>query len=163
MAKKAKYRVLFVCSGNICRSPAAEGVALHHFELYGLDERFEVDSAGIMGGNFAGKPPDPRMLKAAAARGYDFSKLRARGLTPEDYSCFDLILAMDKGVLAEMREECPEQHLPRLRLFLDFAPEIKMREVPDPYYGAFNAFEKALDLCEAGVFGLMRALTARAE
>ncbi|MDR1425062.1 MAG: low molecular weight phosphotyrosine protein phosphatase [Azoarcus sp.] len=163
MAKKEKYRVLFVCSGNICRSPAAEGIALHHFELYGLDERFEVDSAGLMGDNFAGQPPDRRMLKAAAARGYNFAKLRARALVPADYGRFDLILAMDKGVLAEMREECPEQHLPRLRLFLDFAPDTKMREVPDPYYGAFNAFEQALDLCEAGVFGLMRALTAQAQ
>jgi protein-tyrosine phosphatase len=161
MAATPKIRILFVCTGNICRSPAAEGIALHIFELYGIDAECEVDSAGLSGQNFTGQAPDPRMQKAAAKRGYDLSKLRARGLTAEDYERFDLILAMDKNHLAYMHEECPERHRSHLRLFLDFTPEIAVREVPDPYYGAFDAFEKALDLIEVGVFGLMRALTSR--
>ena len=99
------------------------------------------------------------MLKAASARGYDLSKLRARGIKPADFENFDLILGMDDGHIEAMSYMCPPSLLPRIRLFLEFAPETKLREVPDPYYRQPEAFEIALDLIEAGVTGLINALT----
>ncbi|MDR2260920.1 MAG: low molecular weight phosphotyrosine protein phosphatase [Azoarcus sp.] len=162
MVKKEKTRILFVCSGNICRSPAAEGIALHHFELYGLEGKVEVDSAGLQGRHHARQAPDPRMLRAAAVRGYDLGKLRARGLEMADYGRFDLILGMDEGHIEAMKKACPAPFRSRLKLLLDFAPETGAREVPDPYYGTQQAFEAALDLIEQGVIGLVRELTERA-
>jgi protein-tyrosine phosphatase len=159
--EKGKFKILFVCTGNICRSPAAEGIALHHFELYGLKNRVIVDSAGLQGHDFAGHPPDQRMIKAAAARGYDISKLRARGLEMADYERFDLIIGMDKGHTRFMQQQHYRIFPSRLALLLDFAPETGLQEIPDPYYGTSQDFEKALDLCEQGVIGLLRDLTER--
>lgn len=152
-------RVLFVCSGNICRSPTAEGIARHLISTSGLESLIEVDSAGIQGYH-AGEAPDPRTRKIAAQRGYDLSTIRARKLEAEDYQRFDLLLAMDRGHLEQMMKNCPEVYRIKLRLFLEFAEEALEREVPDPYYGGPNGFEFVLDLCEQGVDGLLKQLVA---
>lgn len=152
-------RVLFVCSGNICRSPTAEGIARHLISTSGLESLIEVDSAGIQGYH-AGEAPDPRTRKIAAQRGYDLSTIRARKLEAEDYQRFDLLLAMDRGHLEQMMKNCPEVYRIKLRLFLEFAEEALEREVPDPYYGGPNGFEFVLDLCEQGVGGLLKQLVA---
>lgn len=151
-------RVLFVCTGNICRSPTAEGVARHLIATGGLESLIEVDSAGTQGFH-AGEAPDPRARKAAAQRGYDLAPLRARKLEAEDYQRFDLLLAMDRGHLEQMMRSCPEVYRVKLRLFLDFAEDAVLEEVPDPYYGGPNGFEYVLDLCEQGVDGLLQQLT----
>ncbi len=147
-------RVLFVCTGNICRSPTAEGVARHFIETGGLQHLVDVDSAATQGYH-VGEPPDPRAVQAAARRGYDLSGLRARKLIPQDYQRFDLLLGMDHGHLKIMKAACPEVYRPRLDLFLRFAPESEFDEVPDPYYGGAQGFDLVLDLCERAVAGLL--------
>lgn len=154
-------RVLFVCTGNICRSPTAEGIARHFIATGGLEGVIEVDSAGTQGFH-AGEPPDPRTRKVAAQRGYDLMPLRARKLEASDYQRFDLLLAMDRGHLEQMMRNCPEVYRVKLRLFLDFADDGVLEEVPDPYYGGPNGFEFVLDLCEKGVEGLLKQLTQSA-
>ena len=150
-------RVLFVCTGNICRSPTAEGVARYWLHMLGLDGVVTVDSAGI-GGSHAGEAPDARSQRVAAQRGYDLSRLRARRLTTDDFARFDLLLAMDKGHRDVMLRKAPPEHRDKVRLLLSFAPELGRREVPDPYYGGASGFDDALDLCEAGVRGLLDVL-----
>lgn len=134
-------RILFVCTGNICRSPTAEGVLRARAAARGLDG-LKVDSAGTHGYH-VGEPPDRRSIEAAARRGYDLSGLRARRLRPSDYDDFDLLLAMDRGHLRTLRDGSPSGEHSRLRLFLE-------RDVPDPYYGAAGGFEEVLDLIESG-------------
>lgn len=134
-------RILFVCTGNICRSPTAEGVMRALLEDAGLGH-VEVDSAGTHGYHI-GAPPDPRTQKAALKRGYDLSSLRARKVVPEDFFRFDHVLAMDAGHLHLLRRICPPEHSGKLSLFLH-------REVPDPYYGGTEDFELVLDLAEEG-------------
>lgn len=149
-------RVLFVCLGNICRSPLAQGVFEHQVAQAGLSGKFHADSAGT-GSWHIGDPPDSRSVTAAARRGIDLSKQRARQVSSADFSGFDLILAMDEANLARLREMAPEQDNHKLRLFLDGVPGITRREVPDPYYGGDDGFEVVLDLIEQG----SRALLAR--
>ncbi|NMG47018.1 low molecular weight phosphotyrosine protein phosphatase [Azoarcus communis] len=151
-------RVLFVCTGNICRSPTADGIARHVIATSGLEGLIEVDSAGIQGYH-AGEAPDPRTCKVAAQRGYDLSDLRARKIELRDYQQFDLILAMDRGHLDVMMRNCPEVYRPKLGLFLDFADDLPEEEVPDPYYGGPAGFDLVLDLCERGVEGLLSRLS----
>lgn len=153
-------RVLFVCTGNICRSPTAEGVARHFIEAGGLVGRIEVDSAGT-NGYHVGEAPDPRTQKAALRRGYDLSKLRARKLDQLDFQRFDLLLAMDRGHLDIMRRACPEIYRPRLGLFLEYARNSEFDEVPDPYYGGPMGFDAVLDMCEDGVKGLIETIRSR--
>ena len=148
-------RVLFVCTGNICRSPTAEGVARAFFEQAGLD--VDVDSAGIQGIH-AGEAPDPRSQKAAQRRGFDLSKLRARKIITADFELFDLILAMDHDHLAYLKRICPAEHQGKLKLFRDYMPGGVGLDVPDPYYGGESGFEHVLDLCEDGVGALRAAL-----
>lgn len=150
-------RILFVCTGNICRSPTAEGVAQHFILNGGLGHLIEVDSAGTHGYH-VGEAPDPRTVKAAARRGYDLSPLRARKVEPRDYQDFDLLLAMDRGHLELLRRDCPEVYRPKLALFMEFAPDAEFDEVPDPYYGGPQGFEAVLDMCESGVNGLLDRL-----
>lgn len=154
-------RILFVCLGNICRSPTAEAVvrALAAREL--PEVGLEVDSAGTAAYH-VGEPPDPRMQAAAARRGYELKALRARVVEPRDFERFDLILAMDRENLEVLHRRAPEQARERVRLFLEFSPDSEPREVPDPYYGGANGFEEVLDLVEAAARGLLGYLRQRA-
>lgn len=147
-------RVLFVCLGNICRSPTAEAVFRHLLAQSQAGPDIEVDSAGI-GDWHIGEPPDQRAQAAARRRGLDMSRIRARQIVHEDFALFDLILAMDRQNLAELKRRAPAQYRERVRLFLEFAPELETLEVPDPYYGGDAGFEAVLDLAEQAARGLL--------
>jgi protein-tyrosine phosphatase len=153
-------RILFVCLGNICRSPTVEGVARALAPREASQLALHFDSAGTAGYH-VGDPPDARSVRAALARGYDLSALRARQLAVDDFRRFDLLLAMDERNLAHMRQIAPGGFADRAQLFLSFAPETGYRAVPDPYYGEAAGFDTVLDLAEHGVRGLFRALTDR--
>lgn len=148
-----RVRILFVCMGNICRSPMAHGVFRRLVAERGLADRVTIDSAGTIGYH-AGEPPDRRAIAAAARRDTDISDLRARAFSRADCGSYDLILAMDRGNLDRVRTVC--EGSPVARLFLDFAPETPEREVPDPYSGGAETFEYVLDLIEAGAEGLLQ-------
>ncbi len=150
-------KVLFVCLGNICRSPTAEGVFRHMLAREAPDLKVEADSAGTADYH-TGEPPDRRSQRAAKARGIDLSGLRARQVTPADFSDFDLILAMDSANLRELEDMRPRNARARLQRFLDYAPDLDRRDVPDPYYGDAGGFEVVLDLCTAASRGLIGAL-----
>ncbi|MEQ6887632.1 low molecular weight protein-tyrosine-phosphatase [Halomonas sp. CS7] len=154
-------RVLFVCLGNICRSPTAEGVFRAHLEQAGLASRVEVDSCGI-GPWHVGKAPDARAREAALQRGIDLSDLRARQLAVEDFERFDYVLAMDHDNLAAIEAQRPASSEAVIALFLAFAgwPE---RAVPDPYFGDEDGFEAVLDLIEAASRGLLADIASRLE
>jgi protein-tyrosine phosphatase len=154
------YRVLFVCTGNICRSPTAEGAFRAIVEQAGLGERIEVDSAGIYGYH-VDDPPDPRSIRAALQRNIDISGLRARRVRDVDFDAFDLILAMDRGHLDHLRARRREHHKAELRLFLDFHTQARHRDVPDPYYGDAPDFEVVLDLVENASQGLLAAVRSK--
>ncbi len=147
-------RILFVCLGNICRSPTAEAVFRHLLAQSATGFEVEVDSAGI-GDWHIGEPPDERTQAAARRRGLDMSRLRARQIVHEDFALFDLIVAMDRQNLAELRRRAPAQYRERVRLFLEFAPELERHDVPDPYYGGAAGFEEVLDLAEQAARGLL--------
>ncbi|HYG89724.1 MAG TPA: low molecular weight protein-tyrosine-phosphatase [Azospirillum sp.] len=147
-------KVLFVCTGNICRSPTAEGVFRHMARQAGLDGRIATDSAGTHDYH-VGEAPDHRSQRAAAKRGIDISDLRARRVTAEDFRRFDYVLAMDQGHLALLRRMAPADGTAEVRLFMDYAPQAPRREVPDPYYGEGSHFNEVLDLVEEGARGLL--------
>jgi protein-tyrosine phosphatase len=149
-------RVLFVCMGNICRSPTAEAV-VREFAQREAGIALEVDSAGTHGYH-TGDAPDERSIAAARRRGFDLATLRARVVEAADFDRFDLVLAMDDAVLQRLRELAPRRHADRVRLFLEFAPGLGRRDVPDPYYGGEAGFEEVLDLVEEGARGLLAAL-----
>jgi protein-tyrosine phosphatase len=150
----AKHRLLFVCLGNICRSPMAEGVFRRVAAESGVSDRFEIDSAG-MGDWHLGQAPDTRAQKAARDRGMDISGQRARQVKPSDFDRFDLLLAMDDSNYDELLEFAPKSNLHKVRLFLDFAPNAGVRNVPDPFYGETEGFDRALDLIEQAARGLL--------
>ena len=158
-------KVLFVCLGNICRSPTAHGVFLRKLEQQktadgrALADLVLVDSAGTSDWHI-GKPPDMRSQSAALKRQYDLSTLRARQVADEDFEEFDYILAMDQANLQNLQDRCPRPYRNKLALFLDFAegPEL---EVPDPYFGGEEGFNQVLDLIEAASEGLIRQLIKR--
>lgn len=154
-------KVLFVCTGNICRSPTAEGVFRHMVAEAGLSHLIQADSAGTHDYH-VGEPPDRRSAAHAARRGYDLSDLRARQVTAADFQHFDHIMAMDSGHLSHLRRMVPDR-ADRVNLFLSYAPELGLEDVPDPYYGGTEGFEYVLDMIEAASRGLLRQLTARAE
>ena len=151
-----KQRILFVCTGNICRSPTADGIARQLAERLGLERRFEFDSAGTHAYH-TGEAPDPRAQRAARGRGYDLSRLRARPLIEEDFETFDLILAMDKGHLVWLKRRCPDHLHHKLALFLSFSELWPHEDVPDPYYGESEDFELVLDMCEETLPRLFKA------
>lgn len=150
-------KVLFVCLGNICRSPTAEGVlraiAAREFPSLAL----EIDSAGTAGYH-VGEPPDRRTVAAARRRGYDLAGLRARLVHPDDFDRFEFVLAMDRANLAELQSRRPEHAKANVALFMEFAPASPVAEVPDPYYGGSEDFERVLDLCEVAARGLLSRL-----
>lgn len=155
--KKDVKSLLFCCMGNICRSPTAEGVFRQLLQSRGLEDRFEVDSAGTHGYH-VGEPPDPRTQRAAAVRGYDLSQMRARKVAPQDLDYFDLILAMDKTNLDNLRRMTDAEKHSKIRLFMDFAPNYDDDEVPDPYYGLGYGFDVVIDMVEDASRGLLEAL-----
>ncbi len=161
-AAAKRYQVLFVCMGNICRSPIAEGVTRSLAQRAGLAARIEFASAGTHGHYHKGEPPDPRARRVAARRGYDLSGIRARIVVEADFARYDRILAMDESNLSLLESICPEDERGKLGLFLAYAPELGLYEVPDPYYGAESGFERVLDLCERAANGLLAAV-ARGE
>lgn len=152
-------RVLFVCLGNICRSPTAEGVLRHQLRESGLAERVEVASAGT-GDWHVGNPPDARTLKAAARRGYDFSAQRAKQVSAADFATYDLILAMDLNNLRDLKRLQPATARADLDLFLR-RYDAAVDEVPDPYYEGEQGFEHVLDLIEVACAGLVREIKGR--
>jgi protein-tyrosine phosphatase len=151
-------RILFVCLGNICRSPTVEGVARELARREAAHLTLDFDSAGTADYH-VGDPPDPRSIRAALARGYDLSSLRARQLHRRDFQHFDLLLAMDEENLSSMLRIAPAGHADRARLFLDYAREAGTNSVPDPYYGDADCFDRVIDLAEQGVRGLLRGLS----
>ncbi len=151
-------RVLFVCMGNICRSPTMHGVFRERLRIAGLASTIEVDSAGTHGYH-AGAPPDERSQAAARRRGLDLSGLRARNVEAQDFDFFDLILAMDDDNLESLRAMAPEQHRHKLALLLEYSLGDVGRSVPDPYYGGPIGFERVLDIAEEAADGLLAKLT----
>ncbi len=143
--------------GNICRSPTAEGVFRHLVEQRGMTGEIIIDSAGTHDYHI-GDAPDARSQAAAARRGYDLSRLRARQIVRDDFTAFDHVLAMDEGNLDLLRRQYPEASRGKLKLFLAYADGITLREVPDPYYGGAQGFEQVLDLVENAARGLLREI-----
>ena len=154
-----KTKVLFVCMGNICRSPTAEGVFRRMVDEAGLNHAIHIDSAGTHAYH-VGAPPDARAERAAKGRGYDLSKLIGRQVSAQDFEAFDYILAMDADNLANLRQRCPPEHLHKVTLFLVHSQAYAGQEVPDPYYGGERGFDHVLDMVEDASRGLLRAIVA---
>jgi len=140
--------------GNICRSPTAQGIFRGLVSEAGLGDRVLIDSAGTHAYH-VGKPPDPRAQETAQRRGLDLSDLRARAATLHDLERFDYILVMDRENLRDLLAVCPPAVGSKIRLLMDFAPDLRVREVPDPYYGGPSGFERVFDIVEAAVAGLL--------
>ncbi|MEA1051037.1 low molecular weight protein-tyrosine-phosphatase [Lamprobacter modestohalophilus] len=153
----SRVRVLFVCMGNICRSPTAQGVFTKLVIEEGLSDRIEIDSAGTHAYH-VGEPPDPRARETARRRGIDLSRQRARRALAEDFERFDYVLAMDEDNHRNLSALCPPGFEERLRLFMDFAPQLGRREVPDPYYGGTNGFDAVFDMVDEAARGLLEAI-----
>jgi len=151
--------VLFVCTGNICRSPTAEGVFLHMARSRGVLDLLRVDSAGTHDYH-VGEPPDPRAIGHAARRGYDLAPLRARQVAATDFREFDRILAMDRGHLRQLRASAPAGSTARLAMFLDHSEGWRGLDVPDPYYGGSRGFEEVLDMVEEASARLLEEILA---
>jgi protein-tyrosine phosphatase len=152
-----KHRLLFICLGNICRSPMAEGVFRRVAEEEGVLHLFEIDSAGL-GDWHVGQAPDTRAQAAARNRGIDISAQCARQIAPADYARFDLLLAMDGSNYEELLQFAPSETQHKVRRFLDFAPHVRTKDVPDPFYGGSEGFDRALDLIEHAARGLLAEL-----
>ena len=155
-----EIKVLFVCMGNICRSPTAEAVLRHYVENAGLSERILIDSAGTHDYHI-GDPPDSRAQRAAQQRGYDMSKLRGRQVEEGDFRRFDYVLAMDKANLGILKRIAPPGSDTRAKLFLEYAHHHAEREVPDPCYGGADGFERVLDMVEDAAQGLLQEISQR--
>jgi len=153
-------KILFVCLGNICRSPTAEGVFNALVEREGLLDKISVDSAGV-GGWHIGEPPDRRAVAMAKLRGLNISLQRARQVNANDFNRFDYIIAMDQKNHRDLNLLCPTGKEDRLYRFLQFAPSLHIKDVPDPYYGGDSGFDAVLDLIEAASVGLLEDIRAR--
>lgn len=150
----SKTKVLFVCLGNICRSPMSEGTFRHLVQQQGLEAEIEIDSCAT-GDWHTGEKPDKRAQAASLNRGFDISGQSARQIKPADFDNYDYILAMDDMNYGDLQKIIPEQHRHKLHYFLSFAPETGVKEVPDPYYGGTEGFETVLDLVAAASMGLL--------
>lgn len=155
----SELRVLFVCMGNICRSPTAQGMFEQLVAEAGLAQRIGIDSAGTHAYH-VGEPPDKRAAQAASRRGVDLSRQKARRVDVSDFQYFDYVLAMDRSNLEDLLEICPDEHKQNVRLFLDYG-DTGQQEVPDPYYGGTQGFERVLDMVEAASRGLLQELQKR--
>ena len=156
----ANFSVLFVCMGNICRSPTAHGVFKRKLMDAGMAHLVKVDSAGTHNYH-PGSPPDARSQVYAAKRGYDLSDLRARQITDDDYAQYDLILVMDWDNLALVQEDCPPEHLTKVRRLTELCLSQDAPVVPDPYHGGAKGFDQVLDLIEDACEGLLRHVQQR--
>jgi protein-tyrosine phosphatase len=152
--EETMIKVLFVCMGNICRSPTADAVFTHMVQQANLQHQIEIDSAGTHAYHI-GEQADLRSQQAARKRGIDMSHLRARRVAANDFEKFDYILAMDRDNYTILKQACPRGQEHKLSMFLNFAPDLNVKEVPDPYYGGSNGFEHVLDLIEAASRGLL--------
>lgn len=150
-------KVLFVCMGNICRSPTAQGTFEKVVKEAGLEKQIFIDSAGTHAYHI-GENPDPRSQSVAKNHGIDLSKQQARKVSLKDFEEFDYILAMDKDNRSSLRLICPDEYLEKIYLFLDFSPESGFKEIPDPYYGGEKGFELVLNLTETASQGLLAAI-----
>jgi protein-tyrosine phosphatase len=157
---KGRVSVVFVCMGNICRSPTAEAVFRHYVEDAGLAENILIDSAGTHDYHI-GEPPDLRAQRAAGRRGYEMGALRGRQVEEGDFRRFDYVLAMDRANLAILQRLAPPESRARVQLFLDYARHHDGREVPDPYYGGAEGFERVLDMAEDAAQGLLQHIRER--
>lgn len=153
-------KVLFVCMGNICRSPTAHGVFRKLVTEAALASAVEIDSAGTHGYHI-GEPPDARARQTALERGIDIGDLRARRAEPEDFLLYDYVLAMDRENFESLSLICPPGMEQKLMLLMDFAPDLRVRDVPDPYYGGQQGFDQVFDMVEAAARGLLADLTKR--
>jgi protein-tyrosine phosphatase len=153
-------KVLFVCLGNICRSPTAEGVFRTLVAKAGLSDAISVDSAGTSNWHI-GEPPDRRGQDVAAGRGYDLSAQRGRQVAGGDFDRFDYIIGMDQSNIANLSAIAPPGTGDKIALFLEFAPQLGQREVPDPYYGGDGGFDGVLDMIEAASQGLLDDIRTR--
>ena len=156
MKSEQKVSILFVCMGNICRSPTAEGVFRHVVNEAGLEEQITADSAGTHAYHI-GEPPDRRATAAAERRGVSLSDIRARRVSDSDFEDFDYVIAMDEENRLQLLEQAPEEHQGKVQLFLSFVEGVET-EVPDPYYGGAAGFERVLDLVEEASRGLLEKL-----
>ncbi|MCU7960500.1 MAG: low molecular weight phosphotyrosine protein phosphatase [gamma proteobacterium symbiont of Bathyaustriella thionipta] len=156
-----QVKVLFVCMGNICRSPTAHGVFEKVVLDAGLSEQIGTDSAGTHAYH-VGEPPDTRSQATARQHGVDLSHQRARRVQASDFSEFDYVLAMDEDNYQILYSQCPAEYRQRVRLFMQYAAERTEREVPDPYYGGGNGFERVFDMVEAAASGLLAEIRKQA-
>lgn len=155
-----EVKVLVVCMGNICRSPLAHGLLEHRVAQAGLADRIAIDSAGTHAYH-VGNAPDPRSQQTALRHGIDLSSQRARKVVVSDFAEFDYVLAMDNDNRVLLSAQCPDEHRHKLKLFLEFAPQLAETEVPDPYYGGDSGFERVYQLIDAAADGLMADIQAR--
>ena len=158
----SSIKVLFVCMGNICRSPTAEGVFNKLIKEAKLEESFVLDSAGTHAYHI-NEAPDLRAQKAARDRDINLSHLRARKVTMGDFEDYDYLLAMDDDNYEILINACPEQYVQKIQYFLGYAPQLNVREVPDPYYGGDYGFEKVIDLLEDAALGFLNTLKEKGE
>jgi protein-tyrosine phosphatase len=157
-----KTRILFVCMGNICRSPTAEGVFSSLLGEQGVNEQVDIDSAGTHAYHI-GEAPDLRAQKAAQDRDVDLSGIRARKVVFADFEDFDYLLAMDDDNYSILTETCPAEYQHKIKYFLEYAPHVGTREVPDPYYGGGYGFDRVLDMVEEASVGFLSSLRESGE
>lgn len=155
-----KVRVLFCCMGNICRSPTAHGVFQHIINAENLEHLVEIDSAGTHAYH-VGEQPDRRAQNTAEKRGIDLTFITARRVSETDFEYFDYILAMDRDNYSNLTHDCPSEYADKIKLFLDYAPEHPLDEVPDPYYGGIKGFENVFDMVEVASQGLLNDIKSR--
>jgi protein-tyrosine phosphatase len=163
MNQNEKIKVLFVCMGNICRSPTADAVFKHQVRAAGLEKQIYVDSAGTHAYHID-EPPDKRAQKVALTRGYNMRELRARTVEPNDFEEFHYILAMDKNNLAVLHDRCPQQYSHKLDLLMRYSSQWdSYQEIADPYYGGSHGFEMVLDLVEDANEGLLKHILSQGQ